>query len=107
MELSAAFTNEDGRDLVMTNSLRQGWRAPDDFFVNLGAPLQAQLCSGHRVGSTEHAQRKQLPGFEGKNLKFELSISHANLRLSAVEISTASQPTYKLCFIRYRFFDTS
>ena len=107
MELSTAFTNEEGRDLVVINSLKQGWRAPDDFFTNVGIPPQTQLRSSHHVESAEHVQRKQLPGFVGKSLRFELSISHANLRLSAVDIPTASQPTYKLCFVRYRFFDTS
>ena len=106
MELSATFTNEEGRDVVVSNSLRQGWRAPDAFFVDLGTPPQSQVRSSHHVGFTEHAQRKQLPGFERKSLKFELRVSHANLQLSAVDIPTASQPTYKFCFVRYRFFDT-
>ena len=95
VEISVAFTNEETRDLVVTDGLRLGWRAPDVLQLPIGGSC-----------STEHAQ-KTGRHFGGKSLKFEIAISHVDLQLSAIEIPTASRPAHKYCFLRYRFFDRS
>ena len=95
VEISVAFTNDETRDLVVTDGLRLGWRAPDVMQLPVGG-----ACS------TEDAQ-KTGRHFGGKSLKFEIAISHVDLQLSAVEIPTASRPAHKYCFLRYRFFDRS
>ena len=100
VEISAAFLSDSVRELVVTNALRHGWRAPDGIFS--GASPQMQLPTR---GPTEHAQKKSC--LDGKSIGFEISISHANLQLSTMDIPTATQPTHKYCFLRYRFFDRS
>ena len=106
VEISVAFTNEEIRDLVVSSGLRHGWRLPDaGFFPGATPQLQLPLTTNRGSGSTRKEIEK--PCFDGKNIRFEISISHASLRLSAVDIPTASQPTHKYCFLRYRFFDKS
>lgn len=97
VEISAAFTKEETRDLVVEDGLRRGWRAPDGMQPLVGG-----------ASLTEHAQKKtRHHNIGGKRLKFEIVVSHVDLQLSAVAIPTASCPAHKYCFIRYRFFDKS
>ena len=111
MEISAAFTKEESREMVITNGLRQGWRVPDHLSLYLGGalhvPPSSQLPSGNITCSTEHAQKEKMTSFNRDRIKFEIGISHVTLPLNAVDIPTAPQPTYKYCFVRYRFFDKS
>ena len=109
VEVSAAFMNEEIRDLVVSSGLRHGWRPPSPgFFPAEATPQMLQLPL---IGSGDIAparrKMKEKPCFDGKSVQFEIGVSHASLRLSAVDIPTASQPTHKYCFIRYRFFDRS
>lgn len=106
VEISVAFTNEEIRDLVVSSGLRHGWRPPSPgFFPSTGATPQI-LVSSRDSGSARRILAEK-PCFDGKGIQFEIGISHASLRLSAVDIPTASQPSHKYCFIRYRFFDRS
>jgi hypothetical protein len=119
VEISASFMNEEIRDLVVSSGLRHGWRPPPSsatgFFplatgrVATPQMLQLPLCSTCRSGSSGSTQRRLMKGekpcFDGKGIRCEIGISHASLRLSAVDIPTASRPTHKYCFLRYRFFD--
>lgn len=115
VEISASFTKEEIRDLVVSSGLRHGWRPPSaGFFPAAGGRegpattqmLQLPLGS---LGMSASALRraKEKPCFDGKSIRFEIGISHASLQLSAVDIPTASQPTHMYCFLRYRFFDQS
>ena len=105
--------NEEIRDLVVSSGLRHGWRPPSTGFFpaagQLATPQMLQLplrsSSGGGSGSAQRQMKEKKPYFDGKGIRFEIGVSHASLRLSAVDIPTASRPTHKYCFLRYRFFD--
>ena len=112
VEVSASFLSEEIRDLVVSSGLRHGWRLPSAGFFPAAAeaatPQMLQLPLSHLGGSASARRRmKEKPCFDGKSIQFEIGISHASLRLSAVDIPTASQPTHKYCFLRYQFFNRS
>lgn len=107
VEVSASFLSEEIQDLVVSSGLRHGWRLPSAGFFP-ATPQMLQLPLSHLGGSASARRRmKEKPCFGGKSIQFEIGISHASLRLSAVDIPTASQPTHKYCFLRYRFFNRS
>ena len=113
VEVSASFSSEEIRDLVVSSGLRHGWRLPSAGFfppaaAGAATPQMLQLPLSHLGGSASAWRKmKGKPCFDGNSIQFEIGISHASLRLSAVDIPTASQPTHKYCFLRYRFFDQS
>lgn len=113
VEVSASFMNEEIRDLVVSSGLRHGWRPPSTGFFpaagQLATPQMLQLPLRSSLGGGSGSARRQMkekkPCFDGKGIRFEIGVSHASLRLSVVDIPTASRPTHKYCFLRYRFFD--
>lgn len=115
VEVSASFMNEEIRDLVVSSGLRHGWRPPSTgFFPAAGRAATPQMLqlplrsgSGGGSGSVRIQMKEEKPCFDGKGIQFEIGVSHTSLWLSAVNIPTASRPTHKYCFLRYRFFDQS
>lgn len=113
VEVSASFMNEEIRDLVVSSGLRHGWRPPSTgFFPAAGRAATPQMLqlplrsgSGGGSGSARIQMKEEKPCFDGKGIRFEIGVSHTSLWLSAVDIPTASRPTHKYCFLRYRFFD--
>lgn len=87
---------------MVSRALDTGWTPPDDVLchadtVPLG-PSPGSVVAGRGEVQAGLAEVK-------RQWKFEFGSSGVWIPLDAVTIPTAREPTYKYCFIRYRFFE--
>lgn len=93
VELSFSFANEGDRKLVVSHGLKMGWKAPKSCSIDLTFPQMQDRTQNEAMLSGNQRWR------------LEICISGVWLPLGTVAIPTAQQPTYKYCFLRYRFFE--
>lgn len=80
VELTLSFAREEDRELVLSHAARLGWKP------NPTAELSIGSCA---------TQQK---------LRFEITIDSLCVSVDDVIVPVNGEPSYKSCFVRYRFF---
>ena len=80
VELTLSFTREEDRELVLSHAARLGWK-PNPIAELSISPCATQL-----------------------KLRFEVTIDSLWVSVDDVIIPVSGEPSYKCCFVRYRFF---
>lgn len=105
VELSIFFTNNEDRKVILSSALKMGWKAPKS--CSIDCPSLVPVLHTREEVMDDREVGCGVEGGEGWRL--DLSVNSLWVPLDAVvsPVPTAANPTYKFCFIRYRFMDNS
>jgi len=99
VELSIFFTNQEDRQLILSSARKMGWKMPS-LVPSPVSQIQEEVTGVGEVGCG-------VRGGEGWRLDLNVNSLWVPLDAVASPVPTATNPTYKYCFVRYRFMDNS
>lgn len=107
VELSISFPNKDDRQMILSSALKMGWKAPEGCSIDL-----LSLVPALPTGEEEMRAEDVGGGGEGGGewmWRLDINVNSLSVPLDAVAmpLPTVKNPTYKYCFLRYRFMDNS
>ena len=105
VELSISFTNKDDRRMILSSALKMGWKAPQGCSIDFLSLVPASPTEEEEMGAEEVG----LDGGGGERWRLDINVNSLSVPLDAVAmpLPTVKNPTYKYCFLRYRFMDNS
>ena len=108
VELSISFPNKDDRQMILSSALKMGWKAPQGCSINLLSLVPASPTEEEEIGAEEVGLDVGGGGGE-ERWRLDINVNSLLVPLDAVAmpLPTVKNPTYKYCFLRYRFMDNS
>lgn len=107
VELSIFFTNQEDRQLILSSALKMGWKVPNGCGINLPSLVPSPVSQTQEEVTGVREVRCSVRGGEGWRLDLNVNSLWVPLDAVASPVPTATNPTYKYCFVRYRFMDNS
>ena len=107
VELSISFPNKDDRQMILSSALKMGWKAPQGCSIDLLSLVPASPTE-EEIGAEEVGLDVGGGGGE-ERWRLDINVNSLLVPLDAVAmpLPTVKNPTYKYCFLRYRFMDNS
>ena len=110
VELSISFPNKDDRQVILSSALKMGWKAPKGCSIDHLSLVPASPTGEEVMGAEEVGLDVGGGGGGGEETwRLDISVNSLSVPLDAVAmpLPTVKNPTYKYCFLRYRFMDNS
>ena len=97
--------------MILSSALKLGWKAPQGCSIDLLSLVPASPTEKEEIGAEEVGL--DVGGGEGgggeKRWRVDINVNSLSVPLDAVAmpLPTVKNPTYKYCFLRYRFMNNS